>query len=218
MSYIGKYQRENSKITIPEMQELMVQLQTELKELRTNDSITTQETIIKANDLKRKIRILREEIYKETYSKIQELSENREYSRTISWGIKSENPKEIFTRSTGNPYYVKIGGREPIEIGEKIIVSQCGKFKWASKEGLGIEQIEEFPVIQPFSVEAKEGEDGKIYIRAEDIQRGMKEAENNNGVLDILKISIDGNTPLQYFMLCSLPESTVRTHGSSVLY
>ena len=209
---INEYKHRVQHMTEAEIKDEMKKVQKQLNDKKDNalnlrqlevPSVTIGNSVF----LQQKMHMLRDRLLEMEYNKIQTITENIPFNSNISWGIRATEPQEVFTRKTGRPHWVKLGGQEPVNIGETVTISKCGEFKWLAERGLEIDEIESRQTRVPFNVPCTQDENGVNHISLEDIKAGLSHAEREKGKLEIIKVSIKGTPSIEYFMLCSLPDS-----------
>lgn len=209
---INEYKHRVQNMTEAEIKEEMKKVQEQLNE-RIEHSLNLRQLEVPSVSvenrvfLQQKMHMLRDRLLEIGYNKTQRITEDIPFNSDISWGIRATEPQEVFTRKTGRPYWVKVGRQEPVNIGETLTISKCGEFKWLAESGLEIDEIESRQTRVPFNVPCTEDGNGVKHISLEDIKAGISHAEREKGKLDIIKVSIEGTPSIQYFMLCSLPDS-----------
>lgn len=200
-----------------ELTKILSELQSQLECIGYNMNIKTENTfkiekedINKKHIVQQKIFIVRDKIIELMYSKIQAISENVNSNDTkISWGINITQPQLVFEGLTKDSFWIKRGTDAVSNEKRKITVSHCGKMRWCNDDGLEIEEIVTRTRSQSFSVNSHKSMSGKKYIHSSDIAKGIEQEYSKIGELDLLRIQIYDDNPIEYFMLVSMPPEDI---------
>lgn len=214
---VEQFQSKLKQMTIPELQQLLWKLEEKYENMRVerknNQSVESLDKIgiskplqavEESLELRRKIRICRETLLAAKYHGTLEQAATITELGNFSWGIKTIEPKVMLEGNTGRNYWKKFGGDAPISIPEIITVTNCGEFRWAGQRALSIQQMPDETRGIPFDLPAYTEPSGRTTIQGEDLLAGVNNIQRQTGELKVLKVSVQGEQDLEYFMLASI--------------
>ena len=199
-----EFKQKVERLSTEEMQEVIWVLEGRAKQLgefiqkkgkiQENDEKEKDEGIQAINlksELQQKVRVWREIMMKAKYNAVLALSRNAN-AQKFSWGIKENEPQLLFRgNARNNP-------------SETISVTNYGEFRWIEQVNLNVDQMPDQRKGVNFTIPVTRGEKGKKNVDVRELMSKVNEIQAQSGNLKLLKVDINGQKNIEYYMLVSI--------------